>query len=85
MDGPWVVSFQNCVRWPRPPSKMAAMSKHSFNIEPYGIWMVKLRCIRHADILKSAYVCQVSDAGLPEPFVLNSTQRENKHWHGRKS
>jgi hypothetical protein len=24
------------VRWPRPPSKMAAMSRHSFNIEPYG-------------------------------------------------
>jgi hypothetical protein len=31
-----VVYFQNCVRWPRPPSKMAAMSRHSFNIEPYG-------------------------------------------------
>jgi hypothetical protein len=25
MDGPWVVYFQNCVRWPRPPSKMAAI------------------------------------------------------------
>jgi hypothetical protein len=36
MDGPWVVYFQNCVRWPQPPSKMAAMSRHSFNIEPYG-------------------------------------------------
>jgi hypothetical protein len=36
MDGPWVVYFQNCVRWPRPPSMMAAMSRHSFNIEPYG-------------------------------------------------
>ena len=23
--------------------------------------MVKLRCIRHADILKRAYLCQVSD------------------------
>ena len=36
LDGPWVVYFQNCVRWPRPPSKMAAMSRHSFNVEPYG-------------------------------------------------
>ena len=31
--------------------------------------MVKLRCIRHADILKRAYLCQVSDTGLPEPLV----------------
>jgi hypothetical protein len=77
MDGPWVVYFQNCVQWPRPPSKMAAMSRHSFNIhctctddvEPYGIWIVKLRCIRHADILKRAYLCQVSDTGSPEPLV----------------
>jgi hypothetical protein len=28
----WVVYFQNYVRWPRPPSKMAAMSRHIFNI-----------------------------------------------------
>ena len=27
--------------------------------------MVKLRCIRHADILKRAYLCQVSDTGSP--------------------
>jgi hypothetical protein len=46
------------------------MSRHSFNIEPYGIWMVKLRSIRHADILKSAYLCQVSDTGSPETLVL---------------
>ena len=32
--------------------------------------MVKLRCIRHADILKRAYLCQVSDTGSPEPLVL---------------
>ena len=70
MDGPWVVYFQNCVRWPRPPSKMAAMSSNRFNIEPYGIWMVKLRCIRHADILKRAYLCQVSDTGSPEALVF---------------
>ena len=70
MDGPWVVYFQNCVRWPRPPSKMAAMSRHSFSIEHYGIWMVKLKCIRHADILKRTYLCQVSDTGSPEPLVV---------------
>ena len=39
MDGPWVVCFQNCVP-SQPPSKMAAMSRHSFNIEPYGILIV---------------------------------------------
>jgi hypothetical protein len=32
--------------------------------------MVKLRCIRHADILKRAYLCQVSDTGSPEPLVI---------------
>ena len=31
--------------------------------------MVKLGCIRHADILKRAYLCQVSDIGSPEPLV----------------
>jgi hypothetical protein len=35
-NDPWVVPFQNCVRQRRPVSKMAAMSRHSFNIEPYG-------------------------------------------------
>jgi hypothetical protein len=149
MDGPWVVYFQNRVRWPQPPSKMAAMSRHRFNIhcrtlwdlnvvifldihvcsywtvkysifgiefdaqfelysglhrfncykthiywywyllihtsgdhnlhprwlpwadigltyivEPYGIWIVKLRCIRHADILKRAYLCQYLELNL---------------------
>ena len=38
MDGPWVVYFQNCVRGPQPPSKMAAMSRHSFNIERMAVW-----------------------------------------------
>jgi hypothetical protein len=33
--------------------------------------MVKLRCIRHADILKRAYLCQVSDIGSPEPLVIH--------------
>jgi hypothetical protein len=28
------------------------------------------RCIRHADILKRAYLCQVSDTGSPEPLVF---------------
>jgi hypothetical protein len=32
--------------------------------------MVKLRCFQHADILKRAYLCQVSDTGSPEPLVL---------------
>jgi hypothetical protein len=38
MDGPWVVYFQNCVRWPRPPSMMAAMNRHSFNIHCKTLW-----------------------------------------------
>jgi hypothetical protein len=37
--------------------------------------MVKLRCIRHADILKRAYLCQVNDTGSPEPLVLISLNR----------
>jgi hypothetical protein len=32
--------------------------------------MVKLRCIRHANILKRADLCRVSDTGSPEPLVL---------------
>ena len=31
-----MVPFQNCIRWTRDPSKMAAISGHSFNIGPYG-------------------------------------------------
>ena len=27
-DGPWVGPFQNCVRQPRPPFKMAAFTKN---------------------------------------------------------
>jgi hypothetical protein len=27
-DGPWVGPFQNCVRQPRPPFKMAAVAKN---------------------------------------------------------
>jgi hypothetical protein len=53
---------------------MAAMSRHSFNIEPYGSMGLQelLRCIRHADILKRTFLCQVSDTGSPEPLVLVS-------------
>ena len=32
-----MVNFQNYVLWPRPPSKMATVSRHSFNIGPYYI------------------------------------------------
>ena len=35
--------------------------------------MVKLRCIRHADILMRAYLCQVSDTCSPEPLVTRYT------------
>ena len=72
MDGPWVVYFQNCVRWPRPPYKDGCHEQTvlTYILEPYGIWIVKLRCIRHADILKRAYLSQVSDTGSPEPLVL---------------
>ena len=122
-----MVNCQNCVQWPLSRSKMAAISRHSFNIgpmgklfkssplkpvsqfkanmawmvlvyytfkivsgdhdlhprwlpwadivltyivKPYGIWIVKLRCIRHVDILKRAYLCQVSDTDSPEPLVF---------------
>ena len=41
----------------------------AYIVKPYGIWIVNLRCIRHADILKRAYLCQVSDTGSPEPLV----------------
>jgi hypothetical protein len=36
--------------------------------------LVKLRWIRHADILKRAYLCLVSDTGSPEPLVLYTKQ-----------
>jgi hypothetical protein len=42
----------------------------TYIVKPYGIWIIKIRCIRHADILKRAYLCQVSDTGSPEPLVL---------------
>jgi hypothetical protein len=41
----------------------------TYIVKPYGIWIVKFRCIRHADILERAYLCQVSDTGSPEPLV----------------
>ena len=31
-----MVPFQNYIRWTQGPSKMAAISGHSFNIVPYG-------------------------------------------------
>jgi hypothetical protein len=44
----------------------------TYIVKPYGIWIVKLRCIWHAEILKRAYLCQVSDTGSPEPLVYSS-------------
>ena len=44
----------------------------TYIVKPYGIWIVKLRCIRHADIHKRAYLCQVSDTGSPEPLVFDT-------------
>ena len=41
-NGLYMVHFQNCFRWPRPPSKMAAISGHSFNIGPYGKNVLKI-------------------------------------------
>ena len=136
-----MVNCQNCVQWPRFRSKMATVSRHSFNIgpmgkwfkslllwnqlanlkqtwhgwslgsilskivssdhdlhprwlpwvdivltyiafvEPYGIWIVKLRCIRHADILKRAYLCQVSDTGSPEPLFFFSFLTIPEKWN----
>ena len=72
MDGPWVVYFQNCVRWLglHPRWLPWADIVLTYIVEPYGIWIVKVRCIRHADILKRAYLCQVSDTGSPEPLVF---------------
>jgi hypothetical protein len=34
-----------------------------------AVWDLN-RCIRHADILKRTYLCQVSDTGSPEPLVI---------------
>ena len=34
-NGPWMVSFQNCISWTRGSSNMAAISGYSFNIGPY--------------------------------------------------
>jgi hypothetical protein len=51
----------------------------TYIVEPYGIWIVKLRCIRHADILKRAYLCQVSGTGSPEPLVCNLQSRAGTH------
>ena len=42
----------------------------TYIVKPYGIWIVKLRCIRYSDILKRAYLCQVSYTGSPEPLVF---------------
>ena len=36
-----MVNFQNYIQWPRPPSKMTAISGHSFNIGPYGKYILK--------------------------------------------
>ena len=44
----------------------------AYIVKPYGILIVKLRCNRHADILKRVYLCQVSDTGSPEHLVLLS-------------
>ena len=41
-NGPWVVPFQNYIRWTQGPSKMAVISGHSFNIGPYGKTMKNL-------------------------------------------
>ena len=51
----------------------------TYIVKPYGIWIVKLRCIRHADILRRAYLCQVSDTGSPEPLVLSTTTHRWKY------
>jgi hypothetical protein len=53
----------------------------AYIVEPYGIWIVKLRCIRHADILQRAYLCQVSDTGSPEPLVSSPGPRWTIAWH----
>jgi hypothetical protein len=40
----------------------------TYIVEPYGIWIVKLRCIRHANILKRTYLCKVSDTEILKHF-----------------
>jgi hypothetical protein len=35
--------------------------------------MFALNWLRHADILKRTYLCQVSDTGSPEPLVLEAS------------
>ena len=41
-NGPWMVPFQNCIRWTHSLSKMAAVSGHSFKDDPMGKTMKNL-------------------------------------------
>jgi hypothetical protein len=56
----------------------------AYIVEPYGIWIVKLRCIRHADILKRAYLCQVrpfwTEIGVTE-HNFGSWPPKDHRWH----
>jgi hypothetical protein len=47
-------------------------------VVPYGIWIVK-------DILKRAYLCQVSDTGSPEPLVICKVSLTKIYNFSRKS
>ena len=49
IDGPWVCPFQNCVRQPHPPFKMAAVFKGNDYLP-----------LKFASV---SFYCQVSDTG----------------------
>jgi hypothetical protein len=61
-DGPWVGSFQNCVRQPRPPFKMTAVTK------------IEISSIVHC-CLYSGFFCEFFSACLSRLGILwdNST------------
>jgi hypothetical protein len=52
-DGPWVGPFQNCVRQPRPPLKMAAVTK----IEISSIGIIDINRLKEKFHRKTQNIC----------------------------
>jgi hypothetical protein len=48
-----MVNFQNYIQWSRPPSKMAIISEHSFNIGPYGKYVLKSSSLKPVSQFKA--------------------------------
>jgi hypothetical protein len=63
IDGPWVCPFQNCVRQPNPPFKMAAV----FKIMIFSLWNL----LQYHSIVRWAIQAQWA-----EPLVIYKAGRE---------